>query len=193
VAQNSLYPGFVKLKYQSNGHDHQMILPVKPFQDFTGNWTLEEKGVPAGEAFENAMEDLSTALKPLFPTSATILFAELWTMDSPTADPQYRTTRELNDAGTGSGAAVANSQAVITFRTTNGGIARIYIMEGRNAVNVEAYPPTFTGLTDFVAFSAYATGSGSPIYGRDGGELLTPIRALSKTNDALRKKFILDS
>jgi hypothetical protein len=191
MARNSLYPGFVKVYYQSAGHPHVMTLPCKPFLGIDGRWWLEQKQGGAGDSFENLVTPFVTALKPSLHTASSILSAELYSMATPTSEPQWRESVSINTAGTNATAATPYAQQTITFRSANGGIFRLVIMEGGGiTVNGEAFPP-FAGNTGTIA--TYLMGNSSWICARDGGWLIAGVRSLTKTNDALRKKYLLDA
>lgn len=187
MAANSLYPSFVKLFYTSNAHQHVMIIPVKA--ELVGeDWLFRDKGGNLTLEIVAALTPFITVIKPFYHTSANFDFAELWTLASPGADPVYVLAEDLNIAGTGA-AAVAMSQMVLTFRTVGGGLYRLYLMEQSNAANAVQRAP-FTGA--YATINTYITGSGSIIAARDGSYLSSMASAITKINDALRKKYLLN-
>lgn len=191
MAINSLYPGFVKIFYTSNGHQHTQTLPVKPYVGLGGAWYLEQKNDVTGIQFSAAVTVYANLFKALLHTTSTVTSAELWTMSSPTADPQFREVVEVATAGTATGTVIPYSQVSVTYRTANGGLFRHLVLEQSiHAVNAEMYPP-FSAAT--AAMRAWLTGDQSFVFGRDGGALVAAIRLLSKTNDQLRKRYLLDA
>lgn len=193
MAENSLFPGFVDLFYTTNGHQHKARIPAAPYLGAGAVWGLET-GTPGPGYFPwtAGIDAYVAVLRPLIHSSSQIVRAELWTMASPTADPVFVAVYDVELAGTSAAAPVANSQAVFTFRTDVGGILRTYIMEGSLAVNQEHFPPGWGGAT-LAAFANYIMSANSWLKGRDGGKPFAGVRFLSKTNDTLRKKYILDS
>lgn len=192
MARNSLYPGFVRVQYTSVGHVHYQTLPVKPYTGIGGAWWLTTPGTPGNDdVWTVKVEQYVVFMKAMFPTSATITKAELWTLDAPTSDPVFRESYDIGVPGTNGATTYPNVQVVLTTRTDVGGILRMYWMEGVANANVETFPPAFTGLSYLNAFNVWLTGANNFICGRDGGWPIAAIRALSKTNDALRKSFVL--
>lgn len=193
MATNSLYPSFIKLFYNSAGHPHVQTLPVKAFSSLSpSGWGLEKPISPAQYAdWEDGVDAYVTVLKTWFPAASAVNSAELWTMADPTADPIYRATMYIGVAGTNATAALLYAQNTMTFRTDAGGIYKSVVLEmSATSVNTEVYPP-FSGIQ--LAMSNFLTGVDSFVFGRDGGRIIAPIRSLAKTNDALRKKYLLDA
>lgn len=187
---NSLYPGFVKLFYNSNGHEHVQTIPVQPYIGVGGGWWLTRKDGTPGSVWTTQIVTYATLLRPYFHSSSAINRAELWTMASPTSDPVYRETHTIALAGTSATAPTPYLQRSVTYRAQLGGLYRWMLMETSEVMNAELYPP-FSG-TD-LAMANYLTGGTSIVCARDGSFLVVPIRLLTKTNDQLRKKYLLDA
>lgn len=192
MAINSLAPGYVKLFYTSNGHTHVQVVPVQVYQAVGGAWFLSMKGDSIGNDWVTVFTAYVTAFRAAIPNGATVNFAELWTMDSPTADPIFRASTNIALAGLGGAtAAIANSQVTIAYRSENGGLYKWVSVENNIAVNTIIQPP-FTA-TQLASLHTYLIGATSCVSARDGGFLIAALRAISKTNDKLRKKFLLDA
>jgi len=77
-------------------------------------------------------------------------------------------------------------QAVITSKTSLGGLYKLYLMESVEAVNQRKLPPYVdapnSNLSDFIV------GPSSPVYGRKNAYPFVPVSIISKTNDKLRKQ-----
>jgi hypothetical protein len=190
MAIHSLYPGFVKIAYTSNGHPHTMVLPVKP--EVSGStWALEKVLGGSYDPWTDAVDAFVLLQKGELKTTDSINTAELWTLASESADPLFREVYAVSQAGTGSAANVPYGERVITFRTAAGGLLRHYLMEGSTPVNVRDNPPFAASAYNDVALMFIS--SDGFVFGRDGGQPITPIRMTSKTNDALRKKYISSS
>jgi hypothetical protein len=190
---NSLYPGFVRIHYESNGHPHKMVIPVTPVSGTGGtdDFGLELKGGGTATDWALAVSNFVEGQLDLFlHTSDTFGSAELWTMSSPTADPINVSVTDLSNTGASTGAVLALGMMNMTWRTQAGGIYRLVVMEPAGlALNDEQFPPYTAQLLDMDTF---LRGTTSFVHGRDGGFLSAPIRYLTKTNDALRKKYLLD-
>jgi len=190
MPNNSLAPSFIKLFYTSNGHEHIMTIPVLAYLGIGDIWFLQEKASSVGRAWTVSFPEFITAMRPAFPPSDTFVSAELWTMASPTADPIFREAQALGTLGTGSGTDLANGQASMTYRSSTGGLYRLILLEGLFPVNLKDAPPF---VAPFLAIDTYVRATTSVIFARDGGNLIAAIRLLTKTNDTLRKKFLLDA
>jgi len=189
MAGFSLYPGFVKIRYTGGGHVHYMTLPARPFLSVGGTWFLEKKNMAGGALWTTLVDAWVLVLKPFLATADEVQVAHLWSFDSEDGDPIFREEYNIAVAGTSAGAAIPYGQAVMTMRTTLGGLMRIYLMESNNAVNLKLYAPFAAGLVKNM--TDYAKGDGSFLVGRDGAFLSSVVSFTSKTNDALRKKFLL--
>lgn len=190
MAPNSLYPGFVKLFYTSAASLHTQTLPCKPFVAVGGEWWLESKAGGAGNSWKIFVDNYAAVMRTFFPAVSTITFAELWTLATPTAVPVFQDTHQLNVVGTNGTAVVPMSQIVTTFRTQAGGRLKIQYMDVSFNPNAEIQPP-FTGA--LLALSNYLTQGTGWVCGRNGGFPIQAIRALTKTNDHLRKKRVLEN
>lgn len=196
---NSLYPGFVRIEYVAGGHPHTQTLPVKPFQVVGGGWGLEKPIAPAQYAsWSDGITAWVTIVRTLFHTSTNFVTASLWTLAAPESDPQFRDEVSLGIAGMSSSTTSANSQLSVGFRTDAGGILKLMFMESAVTVNQVGVPAAYTGLAapgaaSMVAIAAFLKGNENCFYGRDGGRPIASLRAFTKTNDALRKKFVLDA
>jgi hypothetical protein len=191
MAPNSLYPGFVKVYYTSNGHTHTHTVPVQVYSGVGGVWFLSEKASTVGRAWTVSFPEYVTVFRAMLPASASVNFAELWTMDSPTADPIFREAITISLAGTRSGTTQPNQQETVIFRSQNGGLWRWVGLETSAAANTVTQPSAFAA--PYTTLRDYVQGSTSVISARDGGYLIAPLRAITKTNDKLRERFLLDA
>lgn len=189
MAHNSLYPGFVKLYYTVVSKEHVATLPCKPFFSVGATWYVEQKGDPTGTLWSTCVSAYVNVIKPLFFTSVTFTYAELWNMASVDADPVYQDTFMLGVPGTGATAVNLMSQTVISGRTQDGGIAKLYLMETSAAVN-QKIKPVYT--SSYLAIQTYMLGSTSWIVGRNGGFWIAMPQVTTKTNDTLRRQAGLE-
>lgn len=186
---HDISPGFIIVFYSSNGHSHKHIIPIKnPIDTGGGEYSVDTKAA-SGVDVDTAMGLWATAVKPLLFTGSTLLYWELWTKASPTADPIFRETGDLSVVGTNGAAAIAMSQFVASYRTALGGTGKFTLMETAMPLNVVT-KPTYTGA--FLTLYTYLTGSGSIYAGRDEGYPVSIPKMITKINDALRKKYLLN-
>lgn len=186
---NSLYPGFILLFYTVSTLQHKAILPVLPYQGVGGAWFVQTVSSSIGVTWESAVNSYASVLRGAWnAATGSVDYAELWTYESLDGDPIFRASSALTLAGNGGQPATLMQQSVITFRTKNGGISKLYIMEQALAVNQVLSPPGFGGNTVLGGLSTLVLGSSGFVVGRDGSFPIAAIRARTKTNDALRRK-----
>lgn len=189
---NSLYPGFVKFLYNANSHPHVHVLPVAldTWSSAGGTPDLYNLSTKGGSSvdFGTFVDAYLTLVKALFNTGSEFSVAELWGYTDPDSDPTFLSAYAAAVNGTSATAASPYTQLTLTFRSAAGGVSRITLMEGVTTPNqVNAFP--WTGGYD--ALADYLMGSTSPVIARDGGFLISGIRWAAKTNDALRRKYLL--
>lgn len=192
MATNSLYPGFTKMYYGTGGNLHTMILPMIP--DGTPNIGIDPSiltraGTP--NLWSTYMTSLINLIKPLYNTATDFTLAEFYYMEEIDSDPQF--VHGINPAlsGTSATANTSMAQQVLTFRTYEGGIWKLFLMEAVITVNVVTSWPFAVGAVKTLADHLISTGSA--VVGRDGGYPLVPLRSITKTNDALRKRVLLNT
>lgn len=188
---NSLYPGFVKFTYTGNLHSHLQVLPVKP--TISGStWALDKVLGGTYDPWTDGIDAYVVLFKACLKTTDGCARAELWTMLTSDADPEFREAYDIDVDGTNGGSVAPFSQLVINHRTDGGGLLRWYVMEGAGyTVDGRDLAPlnasTFKSVSDFLIAS---TGF---VFGRDGTRPISAIAATTKTNDALRKKYFINS
>lgn len=124
-------------------------------------------------------------LQPCFPATATFNRAELWLYDDGTNDAAFQSSYTIGLGGTGAGASLTDGQARWTFRSQNGGVAFLDMMEMNNAVTPRlAYP---SGVAVFDDVADFLVALDSPAIARDNGYLFVPNALLVGTNEALFK------
>lgn len=188
MAINSLYPGFWKIHYTSNGHTHVMTVPVKPV-NVGGVWFFQDKQGNTTAQLSAAATAYVTLIKPFMNTGSTFVDVEFWSMATPTSDPIFQETVVLGIAGTSASATIAREQFSGAFRTVGGGLWRLYLMEAIVQIDQVTNPPynaTYATLVNGLI------GGQSYVAGRDGTFLSSCVRFVAKENDALRKKYLLN-
>lgn len=187
MSDHSLYPSFLKVFYTSGGNAHIQTLPVFAYNTL-GTWNLAARGV----AFMTAAAWLAgwaNVCKAVHSTTATINYAELWTMASPTSAPINVAVFPLAVAGTGSGGFVRWEESVYTLRTELGGILKVYLMETISTVDQKIAISALSGAS--AAISNYLLADATCcVTGRDGAHPSAGVNFITKTNDALRKRAL---
>lgn len=186
---NSLYPGFVKLFYSVGTKEHTSILPCKPFLNALSAWWVENKGGGGGGLWTAAVDSYLAVIKAFYHSSASWTNAELWTLASAESDPIYREGYMPGVAGTAATSPTPMAQLVVSGRTQEGGVAKLYLMEPSLVVNQKLKPPY---ATTYAALATYMLGSTSWIVGRNGGFWIAVPQQTTKTNDTLRRQAGLE-
>lgn len=199
MAQNSLFPGFVKVHYSVAGRPHKQIIPVMVDETYTPGEdpdvvSFHTWSVGVYISFAAAMDSYDDILDDgLNSTDASIVLAEFYQMASPTSDPEFVCVYEIGHAGANATATVPYSQKTTTFRTSNGGYYKHVVMDQTAAVNVEDAFPFAAGNTQLTLWNYLQSAPGQWVRGRDGGRIVSGINSVTKTNDALRNKYLLNS
>lgn len=190
MAVNSLSPAFIKLVYTWSGREHIMTLPVIPEGAVTPG-TEPDIALNQGgnQGFTECMDAFVAAIKPHFHSETTFGLASFWSQPTPASNPVWIYEYSLGVVGTNGTAGVPNSQMIYTWRTSEGGLMKTMFLEVPCNLNIRSIPPyssiSATLLTWFL-------GANNFVVGRDGGVPIAGIRKYTKTNDALRKKHLID-
>ena len=100
--------------------------PGDPFTDFS---FIRRVGAPVQA--DTMVDGFVIAFKAILSLAdQEILYCELWKFDEGTFDSQYISTYAINVAGTNGGDSTAAKLDIWTFRTTEGGILKVYTQEG---------------------------------------------------------------
>lgn len=188
---HSLYPGFVKMFYTGNAHQHTQIIPANiQFSTLLDRWEIEQNS-GTFLTFPDAMDVYTDVFADHLAGADGIGYAELYSVASEGADPLYVEGISLSVSGHISTGAVPYSQGVIPFRTAAGGLYRFYAMEGGKAVGIVDRLPVGDAVA--AATIGFLTGDDGWTRGRDGAKLVAATSYLTKTNDALRKRYALNA
>lgn len=189
MARNSLAPGFLKIFYTAQGHAHIMVLPVNPVAPAGNATNLLDSG-GASQLWTAAVADIVLFLKGLLATTDTIDTAEIWTQASPTSVPIFQASMTVGVAGTVSSTGTPYVQLRMSFRTSAGGRAVFQVMEPVFVPDTVSSAPLYGGNTHLQAVLSYISGNSSVIWGRDNHYIASGIKAVTKVNDTLRKKYL---
>jgi len=191
---NSISPGYVKLFYDNLvgtvNFRHTAVIPVTPEDEGGGVWTLQRRGGGTNIALPDAMDEYVALVKGIVNASTTFTVAELWSKPTPESDPMFIELYEIGVVGTDGGSASAANQMTLTFRSTEGGTGRTVVMGTVVLPNQSFLPPSWTGATGIGEIADYVCAADTWVTCRDGGFAYAPIRAMTKTNDVVRRKFL---
>jgi hypothetical protein len=162
----------------------EMSIAGDPGEEFSG-WIPEQKDGSAVDTLESHLDALLAILKPMFPATTSFNSAELWEYAPGTFDSIFRSSHSIAEVGSSGTASVDFGQLIITFRSENGGIAKIDVRGSDTPVgNRVGFP---TGDTSINALAAHLIAPSSIYVARDGGYLLSALFALPGLNEAAFK------
>lgn len=189
MAVNDLAPAFIKVNYTRGIVRHTKVIPTMP------SGTPVPGSVPsmlahssAAVLFTDFIATWASFARPLFNADVSLVDMEFWSKPTPASDPIWIYTSGIGVAGSGTPPSVPAGQLVFTFRTDQGGLYRDYLMETWLEPDSAIAYPAMTNPT--LAYANYIIGASSPVYGRDGGEVLHCLGIKTKTNDVLRRRLL---
>jgi hypothetical protein len=194
MARNSLFPAFARIAYQGANGTHIHTIPLRapvPSGINPGLWDVRKRD---GEltSFEDAMGVYVNLLRVFMPTTVTFIEAELYTMQDETADPMFRQIAPLSIAGQATAStAYALTQTVFSYRSDNGGVGKLMLMESSATPNVRT-PWRANSPTTFNNLRQYLLGLDCVIIARDGGDPIATTYVTTKTNDVLRRDALFE-
>lgn len=179
----------VRLSYQTdepaviNQHEVRFSMnmvtagnPGDPFSSF-----VAAQRVGAGIQLDTWMTSTAALLQPLFNTAVNFQVAELWRYTPLTFDAAFISTFTVALAGTGAAPTVDASQAIITFRSQNGGIMRLDL---RGVAIVAGGRESFPTLNASInALAGWLTGATNPVVARDNGFPFSELSYLPGQNE----------
>jgi hypothetical protein len=136
------------------------------------------------------VDALVTVVKELYPAAASFNSAELWKYASGTFNAAFQSAYTIGVAGVNGASSHLHGQGILTFRSQNGGSARLNLMEPVLTPGPTLQYPTSTTIIDDVF--DFITASQSPVLARDGGYLFAPLNWLPGRNERLFKKDYRD-
>lgn len=88
----------------------------------------------ADTMLDDVITSLNAVFRPMFNSVTTaISHAELWKFDAGTFDGSFVSTEDISLAATGAGTDVVWSEQIYTYRSQEGGVMKVHLMEGDNA------------------------------------------------------------
>lgn len=190
MSANSLYPGFVKLKYTANGHIHFQVLPVEADTHAPGVEPTFTRPGAISVNMNTAINEYIALIDNFYPAGASFILAEYWNIATVDSDPVFEYALTSGAVGVNGAVSQPNGQMCISFRSSVGGILKLYFMESSFSTDLKDEYPFNTA--SILALSDYLTDPTTAwVKARDGGYPIAGIRMLTKVNDALRKKYVL--
>lgn len=188
MASNCLAPAFAQISYTANGHPHVMRLGV-----INTNADVTEVNDKSGTSIDadTALTSLIDLIKGLYHTSDEFTRVDWFTQADCESAPVWKRTYDFGGglAGESSAADVAWGQAVLTFKTSNGGRFKLQLMESiilpnqkvaLDAVGAGTVTDIKEALLDDTDF----------VVGYDNGYPAAALNYVTKINDSLRRKYL---
>lgn len=187
MARHSLFPGFIKIGYTSNGHPHVQILPVNADPTAVGaSYTIPTRaGTPVD--WQTAAAAWAELLAATLDATASIDTATLYNFEADPAPADFLQEITLGVPGASGGPLSPFGQIVFPFKGVGGLSLRPYIMEATYTVDVKTPVADLDGASG--AIVAFVLGSSDWIALRGGGFPTVSLGTVTKTNDVLRKRY----
>lgn len=202
---NFSYPLQAKIHYSYDGlfHVHSVGLnPESPIETYTPGMDLSENILIAQNGTTMSFVDWVDVymngsvlhvpsfkgLTNWFSSGTTFDRAELWKYEEGSNVGIFIGVISLGTTGTAIAAAQPCGQAVYTFRTFEGGIARIQLMEGSQSNQTSQSAYGALGLEEQKWLTWQFLSTGSAVIAKDGSRLVSFIKRSFSQNEALFKR-----
>lgn len=187
------YPGPYELRFYytiSGSFDHVMRLNVKLVTDPDPGDGFDTMTADGNGGLDTQLDtwisQLMAVIKPLYGTAATFQYVELWKYTPGTFDAQYISTLDITEAGTSGTPSQAAGQTIFVFRTVEGGVMKMSLME---PAIIPGPSLAFTGMTTPQKnLVTEVLASTSPIQGRDTSAPFAFVKMHPGTNERLFKR-----
>lgn len=191
MAENSLYPAFVRINYHSPYGVHTMTIPTLGW-DYSG-------GTPLGGIFAawdasdreavDMISDFVNLIKPFFLATTTFDNFTIYTMASAEADPTPVFAGELAIDGTSVETEWAKAvQMTWTFRTSLFGIFKLVFLDVPSASGFDKIL-SFGASPEAEAVRDYLAADTNGFAGRDGGQVSVLDQISFTLNEKLRREY----
>lgn len=137
-------------------------------------------------ALDTKVDEWVDILRDQLHTSNTVNYVELWKYEPLTYNAQFISSYNVNLAGLAAPSPVPAGQMIFTFRTVEGGILKINLMEGLRAPGLEVLYPSLA--TTEQALVDYVLSPGNIFLARDTSQPFAFHKLLPGTNEALFKR-----
>jgi hypothetical protein len=132
------------------------------------------------------LASLIGAIESFFHTSTDFVTAEIWKYTPGTFNADFQSIETVADNGTSSLATQADTQTIISFRTTAGGVAKADFRNTIFAAGPSQSFPTAIGGVNTTAALFYD--NNSIVIGRDGAFVFSPVKFLPGANERAFKR-----
>lgn len=184
----SLSPGFARITYTGITGVHHAIIPVNVPSTAVGGVEPElTKKDATTQLAGDAITDFVNLWKAVLSTTQHIGLCEVYKVNPTTGEGTFLWGFDLDTNGSNSGAAEEFRSTVITFKLTNGRIARLTWLDNSYPVDEKVYPP-FSAASPEDVFADYLVSGDSIYYGRGNAYPFAPISLTTKTFDPLRTR-----
>jgi len=189
MAANSLYPGYLKLTYVVGTQEHTHVVPVRGAASETTLPSLTDIGKRGGSAITAANAALEYAQKAslVMDTDCNWNAWELWTLATPTADPEFVGLGSLDVDGVQTPAGPEDTMITISLRTTKSGLIRVILMDIPYSTDQVDRTLDTAATTGYEGFINWLLGDANIRIGRDGGWPMQFRGVVTKESDALRR------
>lgn len=168
-------------------HEHRMSVHI--VNDLTPGLAFSDYDVALRNTTNLDLQVMTDAyfdlLQELFNTTTDFPAVELWRYPTASFDAQFWAVYALGGVGASASASQLDGQALISFRSANGGIAFLEMMESIAVPGITQFFPTASAPVN--ALAAYAAGVATPFKARDNGYLIAPLHYLPGINERLTR------
>lgn len=164
--------------------------PGLPFEDVRALRRVDD-GTPASRALDTMVDEWIALIQTQFNTSVTFDLAELWAYEPESFEASFVSTYAIGVNGTNGAPISVAGQAILTFRTLEGGVLKINLMEPINAagakVGMTSAPAGIQAISDYVVSDV------NWILARDTSYPFAPMNFAPGQNEAIFKKRFRDT
>lgn len=153
--------------------------------DFTAWFPVQRGGSEAAD-LNVLFNNWSLFVQAYYHTTFDMIDVELWKYTPLTFDAAWQSVKAAALVGTGSIANVQDSEQILSFRTTAGGVMRTHFMQGPTLPGLKQLLPLANADLDQLADAILA--SGNWFKARDGGYPITFLGMYPGENEALFKQ-----
>lgn len=187
MAKHSLYPGYVKIAYTSNGHPHLQVLPIGDDPTPVGDsFTIPTRGSGAVD-WQTAVTSFVTLEAALMDDAASFNSAELYNFEAFPGPADFLQGMTLDVSGTDPSAPVPYAQIVFPFKAAASAAVRPSLME--SVVPVDQHVSYAASTGDFTTLMDFILSDDDWIVTRGGSFPTVSLGYVTKTNDKLRKRY----
>ena len=190
MAVNFPGPYAIELLYEVSGLEHRMLLNVQVSGtpsagvDLTTVDLLDKDG--GTRPIVTAMDEFIDLLQIGYATGASFVEWTLWSYTPNSFDRTFINTWSVGEAGLSVAPTVLMSYRKISFRTANGGILYITMLEGiSDGLDQQSFPFSSGNMNDIANYVTTTGLGGGWIYARDNSYPVAPLRLSEGQNEKL--------